>query len=55
MCLVNSTPRDGPEFRLGNGHLRQLLVENDGIRYAVVALEDGWETMAADRPTVSPA
>jgi transcriptional regulator with XRE-family HTH domain len=29
--------------------------ETDGMRYAVVTLEDGWETMAADRPTVSPA
>jgi transcriptional regulator with XRE-family HTH domain len=29
--------------------------ENDGTRYAVVTLEDGWETIATDRPTVSPA
>lgn len=29
--------------------------ENDGMRYALVTLEDGWETVAADRPAVPPA
>ncbi len=28
--------------------------ENDGTRYGLVSLEDGWETVPADRPTVPP-
>jgi hypothetical protein len=27
---------------------------SDGTRYGLVTLEDGWETVPADRPTVPP-
>ncbi len=48
--------KDRPPLVFNVGLVKILpKTENDGMRYAIVTLEDGWETMAADRPSVPPA